>query len=53
MPNDHEFVLSAEIFITIACWNKYEFRKIEKVGKNHVPTCPVFAGLVTYIVQQV
>jgi len=25
----------------------YEFRKIEKVGKNHVPTCPVFAGPVT------
>ena len=21
----------------------------EKVGKNHVPTCPVFAGPVTYI----
>ena len=21
---------------------------LKKVGKNHVPTCPIFAGLVTY-----
>jgi len=25
----------------------YEFRMTEKVSKNHVPTCPVFAGAVT------
>ena len=22
--------------------------RLEKVGKNHVPTCPIFAGPVTY-----
>ena len=28
----------------------YECRNIEKVCKNHVPTCPVFAGPVTYTI---
>ena len=42
----NKFLLSAETFIARACWD--EFRKIEKVGKNHVPTCPVFTGPVTY-----
>ena len=31
----------------------YEFRKTEKVGQNHVPTCPVFAGLVTNVATRV
>ena len=39
MPN--KFVLIAENVIAITCWDKsYEFRKIEKLGKNNVPTCP-------------
>ena len=40
--------IRSQMFIAIECWDKsYEFRKIEKVGKNHVPTCSVFAGPVT------
>ena len=47
MPNT--LALNAEIVIAIECWDtSYEFRKIEKVGKNHMPTCPFFAGPVTY-----
>ena len=41
MPN--KFLTSAEKFIAIAVRDKklYGFRKIEKVDKNHAPTCPV------------
>ena len=40
MPN--KWVLSAEISSPQNVGIKrYEFRKIEKIGKNHVPTCPV------------
>ena len=42
------YYVGVEIFIAIERWDKnYKFRKIEKVGKSHVPTCPVFAGPVT------
>ena len=27
----------------------YKSQKFEKVGKFYVPTCPIFASLVTYI----
>ena len=27
---------------------RYESRKFEILGKNHVPTCPIFAGPVIY-----
>jgi len=42
----NEFLIIAENFIAIACWDKELW--IQKDWKNHVPTCPVFACPVTY-----
>ena len=39
------FVISAENCMAKQYWNT----KFEKVTKFYVPTCPIFAGLVTYM----
>jgi len=43
----NEFLLIAENFITIACWDKELW--IQKGWINYVPTCPVLTCLVTYV----
>ena len=47
MPN--KFAPSAEMLYAIACWDKkLRVQKDWKSRQNHVPTCPVFAGPVTF-----